>query len=138
MSSIVGGREPHLHRERQRFPGGPHPAVDLAQHVGDGVAGHRVLHLDEPDPPRRGEHPVRRVDVLPRREHPGADVVDDGGHPRHRGAHLVDPEQARLVVDQAPHNAVDAIHTLSLVMAVGPIAAIILALWLIKPADTRT
>ena len=44
-----------------------------------------------------------------------------------RGAHLVDPEQARLVVDQAPHNAVDAIHTLSLIMAVGPIVAIILA-----------
>ena len=53
-----------------------------------------------------------------------------------REAHLVNPEQARLVVDQAPHNAVDAIHTLSLIMAVGPIAAIILALWLIKPADT--
>jgi DHA2 family methylenomycin A resistance protein-like MFS transporter len=55
----------------------------------------------------------------------------------HAGAHLVNPEQARLVVDQAPHNAVDAIHTLSLIMAVGPIAAIILALWLIKPADDR-
>jgi formate dehydrogenase assembly factor FdhD len=51
------------------------------------------------------------------------------------GAHLINPEQARLVVDQAPHNAVDAIHTLSLIMAMGPIAAIILALWLIKPAD---
>jgi DHA2 family methylenomycin A resistance protein-like MFS transporter len=52
-------------------------------------------------------------------------------------AHLVNDEQARLVVEQAPHNAVDAIHTLSLIMAVGPIAAIILALWLIKPADPR-
>jgi MFS transporter, DHA2 family, methylenomycin A resistance protein len=48
-------------------------------------------------------------------------------------AQLVNPEQARLVVDQAPHNAVDAIHTLSLIMAVGPIVAILLALWLIKP-----
>ncbi|OBG23530.1 MFS transporter [Mycolicibacterium celeriflavum] len=56
-----------------------------------------------------------------------------GGH----GAQLVDPEQARLVVDQAPHNAVDAIHTLSLIMAVGPIAAIILAFLLIKPATAR-
>jgi MFS transporter, DHA2 family, methylenomycin A resistance protein len=61
-------------------------------------------------------------------------VTTQAGH----GAHLVAPEQARLVVDQAPHNAVDAIHTLSLIMAVGPIAAIILALWLIKPADIRT
>ncbi|UUO01349.1 MFS transporter [Mycolicibacterium novocastrense] len=55
-----------------------------------------------------------------------------GGH----GAQMVDPEKARLVVEQAPHNAVDAIHTLSLVMAVGPVAAIILALWLIKPAKS--
>lgn len=54
-----------------------------------------------------------------------------------RSAHLVDPEQARLVIDQAPHNAVDAIHTLSLIMAVGPVAAIVAALWLIKPSDTR-
>ena len=43
-------------------------------------------------------------------------------------AHLVNPEQARLVVEQAPHNAIDAIHTLSLVMAIGPIVAIILAI----------
>ncbi|BBZ20843.1 MFS transporter [Mycolicibacterium gadium] len=49
-------------------------------------------------------------------------------------AHLVNPEQARLVVEQAPHNAIDAIHTLSLMMAIGPVVAIILALWLIKPA----
>lgn len=51
------------------------------------------------------------------------------------GGHMVNTEQARLVVEQAPHNAVDAIHTLSLVMAVGPIAAIVLALWLIKPVS---
>lgn len=41
------------------------------------------------------------------------------------------------MIDQAPQNAVDAIHTLSLVMAVGPIAAIVLALWVIKPAEVR-
>jgi MFS transporter, DHA2 family, methylenomycin A resistance protein len=53
------------------------------------------------------------------------------------GAHLVNPEQAQLVVDQAPHNAVDAIHTLSLIMAMGPIAAIVLVLWLVKPPHAR-
>jgi hypothetical protein len=53
-----------------------------------------------------------------------------------RGAQLVDPEQARLVVDQAPHNAVDAIHTLSLIMTAGPVVAIILAFWLIKPVGS--
>jgi len=55
-----------------------------------------------------------------------------------RGAHLVNPEQAQLVVAQAPHNAVDAIHTLSMIMAVGPVVAIILALWLIKPQPDQT
>jgi MFS family permease len=58
-----------------------------------------------------------------------------------RGAHLINPEQAQLVISQAPHNATDAIHTLSMIMAVGPVAAIVLALWLIKPtareADTK-
>lgn len=54
-----------------------------------------------------------------------------------REAHMVNPEQARLVIDQAPQNAVDAIHTLSLIMAIGPVAAIVLALWLIKSADNR-
>ena len=69
---------------------------------------------------------------ITREEAREAMLATHGGHE----AHLINPEQARLVVDQAPHNAVDAIHTLSLIMAVGPIAAIILALWLIKPADT--
>jgi MFS family permease len=50
-----------------------------------------------------------------------------------RQAHLVNPQQAQLVIEQAPHNAVDAIHTLSLIMAAGPVLAIVLALWLIKP-----
>ena len=55
-----------------------------------------------------------------------------------RSAHLVNPEQAQLVVAQAPHNAIDAIHTLSLIMAVGPVVAIILALWLIRPGDATS
>jgi hypothetical protein len=52
-----------------------------------------------------------------------ADSVRPLSHPRgareallttHGGreAHLVNPEQAQLVIDQAPHNAVDMIHTL--------------------------
>jgi hypothetical protein len=39
--------------------------------------------------------------------------------------------------DRLGVTAVVAIHTLSLIMAVGPIAAIILALWLIKPSEAR-
>ncbi len=54
-----------------------------------------------------------------------------------REPHLVNPEQARLVIDQAPQNAVDAIHALSTIMAAGPVIALILALWLIKPAQKR-
>jgi len=61
-------------------------------------------------------------------------MTTHGGH----AAHLTNPEQASLVVAQAPHNAVDAIHTLSLIMAVGPIVAIVLALWLIKPSDAAS
>ena len=59
-------------------------------------------------------------------------LVAHGGH----GAQMVNPEQARLVIEQAPHNAVDAIHTLAAVMAVGPMIAIVLALWLIKPVNS--
>jgi len=55
-----------------------------------------------------------------------------------REAHLVNPDAARLVIDQAPEHAIDAIHTLSLVMAVGPVVAIILALWLCKPVEDRS
>lgn len=52
-----------------------------------------------------------------------------------REAHLVNPEQAQLVISQAPHNAIDAIHTLSMIMAAGPVIALVLALWLIKPVE---
>ncbi|MCT7658352.1 MFS transporter [Mycobacterium deserti] len=72
---------------------------------------------------------VRDLSGITRAEAREALLTAHGGH----GAQLVNPEQARLVVDQAPLNAVDAIHTLSLVMAFGPIIAIVLALWLIKP-----
>ena len=50
-----------------------------------------------------------------------------------RDAHVLDPQFARLVVEHGPHNMVDAIQTLSLIMAAGPVIAIVLALWLIKP-----
>ncbi|MEW5812177.1 MAG: MFS transporter [Actinomycetota bacterium] len=69
-------------------------------------------------------------DGVTRAETREALVTSHGGH---TGATLVNPDQARLIVDQAPNNAIDAIHTLSLIMAAGPIIAIILALWLIKP-----
>ncbi|MGX9789706.1 MFS transporter [Mycobacterium sp. MMS18-G62] len=71
---------------------------------------------------------------ITRAETRAALLTTHGGH----SAHLANPEQAQLVVAQAPHNAVDAIHTLSLIMAVGPIVAIILALWLIKPSDAES
>lgn len=72
---------------------------------------------------------VRDLSGITRAETREALLTVHGG----RGAQLVDPEQARLVVDQAPHNAVDAIHTLSLIMTAGPVLAIVLAFWLITP-----
>ena len=48
------------------------------------------------------------------------------------GAHVVDPERARVVVAAATQSMLDAIHTLGLVMAAVPIAAIVAAMVLIR------
>lgn len=48
------------------------------------------------------------------------------------GAHVVDPDRARVVVVAATQSMLDAIHTLGLVMAVVPITAIVAALALIR------
>ena len=97
-------------------------AVFKERRVERGEASMGRMHaiLDEP-PEIRDQDPPETRETLERLTREG-----------------VDPEQARLVIDQAPHNAVDAIHTLSVIMAVGPIAAIILVLWLVKPADARS
>ena len=52
------------------------------------------------------------------------------------GTNVLDPDRAREVVAAATDSMVDAIHTLSLIMAVVPIAAIILALVLLR-SDKR-
>ncbi len=49
------------------------------------------------------------------------------------GSHVVDSDQVRRVVEAATQSMLDAIHTLSLFMAVVPIAAIVVAMVLIKP-----
>ncbi len=49
------------------------------------------------------------------------------------GSNIVDPQRAREVVEGATASMVDAIHTLSLIMAVVPVAAIVLALILLRP-----
>ena len=48
------------------------------------------------------------------------------------GTHVVDPERARVVVAAATQSMLDAIHTLGMIMAVVPIAAIVAALVLIR------
>lgn len=48
------------------------------------------------------------------------------------GTHVVDPERARVVVAAAIQSMIDAIHTLGMIMAVVPIAAIVAALLLIR------
>jgi len=53
------------------------------------------------------------------------------------GAHVVDPDRARVVVAAATQSMLDAIHTLGLVMAVVPIAAIVAAMMLIKHKAAR-
>ena len=46
---------------------------------------------------------------------------------------IVDPQRAREVVEGATASMVDAIHTLSLIMTAVPVAAIVLALILLRP-----
>ncbi|AFM15916.1 arabinose efflux permease family protein [Mycolicibacterium chubuense NBB4] len=48
-------------------------------------------------------------------------------------AHLLEPEKARIVATTATQSMLDAIHTLGLVMAVVPVAAIVVAVVLISP-----
>ncbi|WP_286131990.1 MFS transporter [Mycobacterium sp. IS-1556] len=52
------------------------------------------------------------------------------------GANIVDPQRAREVVEGASASMLDAIHTLSLMMSAVPIAAIVLALVLLRPSRT--
>ncbi|GJF11756.1 MFS transporter [Mycolicibacterium cyprinidarum] len=60
--------------------------------------------------------------------------VAHGGVPAPSGSEVLDPEKARWVVSEAAGSMLDAIHTLSLVMAVVPAAAIVVAVLLIKPS----
>jgi MFS family permease len=49
------------------------------------------------------------------------------------GTNVLDPDRARAVVTAATDSMIDAIHTLSLMMAVVPCVAIVLALILLRP-----
>ncbi len=49
------------------------------------------------------------------------------------GVNVVDPQRAREIVEGATASMVDAIHTLSLIMTAVPVAAIVLALVLLRP-----
>jgi MFS transporter, DHA2 family, methylenomycin A resistance protein len=53
------------------------------------------------------------------------------------GSHVVDPDRARMVAAAATQSMLDAIHTVSLIMAVVPLAAIVVAVVLIKPTAPR-
>lgn len=53
------------------------------------------------------------------------------------GANVVDPQRAREVVEGATASMVDAIHTLSLLMTMVPVAAIVLALVLLRPTGRQ-
>lgn len=53
------------------------------------------------------------------------------------GSHLIDADRARVVNVAATHSMLDAIHTLSLIMAVAPLVAIVAAVVLIKPAESE-
>ena len=50
------------------------------------------------------------------------------------GGNVLDPQRAREVVEGATDSMITAIHTLSLMMAVIPVAAIVLAVFLLRPS----
>lgn len=54
------------------------------------------------------------------------------------GAHMLDPQRAREVVESAGVWMIHAIHTLSLMMSAVPVAAIVLALILLRPRQGDT
>jgi hypothetical protein len=53
------------------------------------------------------------------------------------GSHIIDADRARLVGAAATQSMLDAIHTLSLVMAVAPLAAMVAAVVSIKPSADK-
>ncbi|RDH76871.1 MFS transporter [Mycolicibacterium moriokaense] len=53
------------------------------------------------------------------------------------GSHIIDADHARLVTAAATQSMLDAIHTLSLVMAVAPLAALVAAVVLITPTAPK-
>ncbi len=54
------------------------------------------------------------------------------------GSHIIDADRARVVAAVATQSMLHAIHTLSLIMAVAPLAAIVAAVVLIKPSTLRS
>lgn len=53
------------------------------------------------------------------------------------GSHLLDPDRAQIVATAATESMLDAIHTVSLLMAAVPVAAIVVALLWLKPAPRQ-
>lgn len=53
------------------------------------------------------------------------------------GSRIIDADRARLVGAAATQSMLDAIHTLSLVMAVAPLAAMVAAVVSIKPSAAK-
>jgi len=64
-------------------------------------------------------------------------VAHGGATDSAAGSEVLDPEQARWVVSEATNSWLDAIHHLSLIMAVVPAVAIVVALILLRPKDRR-
>jgi MFS family permease len=54
------------------------------------------------------------------------------------GVNVLDPQRAREVVEGATDSMIHAIHTLSLVMALVPVAAVVLAIVLLRPTEQES
>ncbi len=94
--NVVGGRQPHMDGEAHPLVRALDPAVDLVQHVGQRLARDRVLHLAEHHPPRRAEHPVGAVDVLPFRQRPAGQPIGTADQLGTCGGEPVDAAEHRV------------------------------------------
>ncbi|WP_446223411.1 MFS transporter [Nocardia sp. IBHARD005] len=80
-----------------------------------------------------GRHKLARTDITEEQAREALRVAHGGTTAGSGGTNVLDPERARAVVEGATESMLGAIHTLGLVMAPVPLAAIAVAVILLRP-----
>ena len=82
---------------------------------------------------RDGRHKLENSGITEEQAREALRVAHGGAPNPAAGSEVLDPEQARWVVSEATDSWLNAIHDLSLIMAVVPAAAIVVAMVLLRP-----